>query len=205
MIRRMSTSTALAHRVRGLAWLSWAACVAAHAQAQGYSFDPTHSFVTFEVLHFDTSTIRGRFGPLQGRIVLDRAAHSGHVGLEVDTAGVSTGVPLLDARLRGSEMLGSAAFPKAYFVARGFSFDDRGAVTAVRGEFTLHGTSRPLELTALRFRCYTSPLFGREVCGGDFVGEIGRSDFGITYGLPFVADRVSLRVQVEAVRDEGAR
>jgi polyisoprenoid-binding protein YceI len=175
--------------------------VAAHAQPQGYTFDPTHSFVTFEVLHFDTSTIRGRFGPVQGRLLLDRSARTGHVGLEIDLASVSTGVPLLDKRLRGSEMLAVDANPKAYFVAKGFSFDDQGRVTEARGEFTLRGQSRPLTLTAQRYRCYTSPLFGREVCGGDFDAEIDRSEFGITTGLPFVADRVRLRVQVEAVRD----
>ncbi len=171
------------------------------AEPVNYSLDPTHSFVAFELLHFDTSTIRGRFGPIQGRVVLDREARSGHVGVEIETAGVSTGVPLLDVQLRGSQMLDAAAFPKATFVARGFVFDDRGAVSTVRGEFVLRGTNRPLELKALRFRCYTSPLFGREVCGGDFEAEISRSAFGVTHSLPFVADRVRLLVQVEAVRD----
>ena len=28
------------------------------------TLDPSHSFVTFEMLHFDTATIRSRFGPL---------------------------------------------------------------------------------------------------------------------------------------------
>ena len=37
--------------------------------------------------------------------------------------------------------------------------------------------------------------------GGDFEGELTRSDFGINFGLPFVADRVRLQVQVEAVQD----
>ena len=173
----------------------------AAAEPQGYTLDPTHSFVTFELLHFDTSTIRGRLGPIQGRVLLDRQARTGHLGIEVDTATASTGVPLLDARVRGSEMLDAAAWPKAYFVAKGFTFDDHGAVTAVRGEFTLRGTSQPLTLTALRYRCYPSPLFGREVCGGDFEGRIIRSEFGITHSLPFVADAVHLLIQVEAVRD----
>lgn len=197
----MTMKSAAARRAFSIAVLAGAACIAAHAQSQGYSLDPTHSFVTFELLHFDTSTIRGRFGPLQGRVLLDRTAHSGHLGLEIDIASVSSGVPLLDVQLRGSEMLDAGSFPKAYFVAKGFSFDANGAVTAVRGEFTLRATSRPLALTALRFRCYHSPVFGREVCGGDFQGEINRSEFGITHSLPFVADRVRLQVQVEAVRD----
>lgn len=188
---------------RHLAALAVAACAIAPAAAEpaSYTLDPTHSFVAFELLHFDTSTIRGRFGPIQGRVLLDREARSGHVGVEIETGSASTGVPLLDVQLRGSAMLDAAAFPKATFVARGFSFNDRGGVSAVRGEFILRGTSRALELKALRYRCYTSPLFGREVCGGDFEGEIVRSAFGVTHSLPFVSDRVRLLVQVEAVRD----
>jgi polyisoprenoid-binding protein YceI len=54
-------------------------------------------------------------------------------------------------------------------------------------------------LKAQRFRCYLNPLFRREVCGGDFEGELVRSAFGITHSLPFVADKVRLLVQVEAI------
>ena len=40
----------------------------ATAQPVAYQLDPSHSFVTFEVLHFDTATIRGRLGPLAGAV-----------------------------------------------------------------------------------------------------------------------------------------
>lgn len=179
---------------------------AARAEAVDYALDPTHSFVTFELLHFGTSTIRGRFGPLTGQVMLDRAARRGRVQVVVATAAVSTGVPLLDASIRAPEMLAVEAFPQAYFVAERFEFDApdasglAGAVRSVRGEFTLRGQGQPLTLTAERFRCYTSPLLRREVCGGDFTGEFNRSAFGITHSLPFVADTVRLKVQVEAIR-----
>ncbi|MBC7480501.1 MAG: polyisoprenoid-binding protein, partial [Rhizobacter sp.] len=45
-----------------------------------------------------------------------------------------------------------------------------------------------------------NPLFRREVCGGDFEAQIDRSAFGITHSLPFVADKVRLLIQVEAIR-----
>ena len=32
-----------------------------------YRLDPQHTFVHFEVKHFDTSTLRGRVGPVRGR------------------------------------------------------------------------------------------------------------------------------------------
>lgn len=173
---------------------------AAHAEPVRYLFDPTHTLVHFELLHFGTSTIRGRFAPPNGDVTLDRAARKGRVQVEIDTAQVSTGVAVLDARLKEPDMLAVQAYPRAYLVAERVEFDDAGRVTALRGEFTLRGVSLPLTLTALRFNCYTSPLFRREVCGGDFEGSINRSAVGITHSLPFVADTVRLLVQVEAIR-----
>ena len=49
----------------------------AAAQAQVFDLDPTQSWVQFEVRHFDTSTLRGRFGPLRGEVEIDLVARRG--------------------------------------------------------------------------------------------------------------------------------
>lgn len=171
-------------------------CPAA-AQPAVYVLDPAHSFVHFEVLHFGTSTTRGRFGPVQGEVTLDRANARGEVGLRVATAGVDTGIPVFNARLREPDLLASAEHPDVFFVARQFRFQD-GQLAEVRGEFTWRGTSQPLSLRARQFGCRQDA--GTEVCGGDFEGEFLRSEFGATFGLPWVANRVRLLVQVEGRR-----
>ena len=176
--------------------------VPTRAQPVAYALDPMHSFVNFELLHFDTSTMRGRFGPLSGDVVLDRSARSGRVQVVVDTAAVSTGLPLLDALLKRADLLAVADHPQAFFVAERMELDDQGRVTAVTGEFTLRGIGQSLRLVAQGFRCYFHPLLRREVCGGDFEAEFLRSRFGITHSLPFVADRVRLKIQVEAIRQD---
>lgn len=178
------------------------AALAAPAAAQpvDYALDPSHTSVTFEVLHFGTATIRGRFALVQGQVTLDRAARRGRLQVAIDTATVSTGVPVLDALLRRDDLLASGPHPQAFLVAEQFSLADDGAVQAVAGELTLRGTGAGLRLVAQRFRCYTHPLLRREVCGGDFEGTLTRSAFGITHSLPFVADSVRLLVQVEAIR-----
>jgi polyisoprenoid-binding protein YceI len=170
------------------------------AEPVRYRLDPTHSFVYFEVVHFNASTLRGRFGPISGEVTLDREAGSGYVGLTIPTAGVSTGSPTLDERLRDADLLSTVEFPTAYFVAERFVFD-AGALREVSGELTLRGTSVPLTLKAQRFRCYLNPLLRHQVCGGDFEAEMNRSWIGATYGLPFVADHVRLMVSVEAVKE----
>jgi len=162
-----------------------------------YELDPQHSFVHFEVLHFGTSTSRGRFGPVQGQVTLDRLNGRGEVTLRIPTASVDTGLAIFNARLREPDLLAVAEFPEAFFVARQFRFSgDR--VAEVRGEFTLRGTGQPLTLTARQFACrQDGPT---EVCGGDFEGELLRSSVGATFGLPLIGDRVKLVVQVEGRR-----
>jgi polyisoprenoid-binding protein YceI len=169
----------------------------ASAQPTLYVLDPQHSFVHFEVRHFGTSTSRGRFGPVSGEVLLDVAAQRGEVALRLATATVSTGLPVFDARLRQADLLASDEHPEAFFVARNFRFEG-GQLAEVRGEFTLRGTSQPLSLHALHFACRADG--DAQVCGGDFEGEILRSEFGASFGLPLVGDRVRLRVQVEGRR-----
>jgi polyisoprenoid-binding protein YceI len=173
----------------------------ASAEPATYVLDPDHSFVHFEIQHFATSTSRGRFGPVRGEVSLDRSAGRGEVALRVPTTSVDTGMPVFNARIRQADLLASEAYPEAFFVARNFRFEGP-RLAEVRGEFTLRGVSQPLSLNAIRFSCRTD---GRgdeavEVCGGDFEGELLRSEFGATFGLPLVGDRVRLVVQVEGRR-----
>jgi polyisoprenoid-binding protein YceI len=174
---------------------AWSAT--APAVAQTYTLDPAHSWVQFEVMHFGTSTTRGRLGPVSGTVTLDRPAGRGEVQVRVATASVDTGMGFFNARLRAADLLASEAHPEAFFVATQWQFDGQ-KVASVRGEFTLRGVSQPLTLRATQFACRDTPE--GEVCGGDFEGTLQRSDFGLDFGLPFVANRVGLRVQVEALR-----
>jgi polyisoprenoid-binding protein YceI len=60
--------------------LALAAPLLARAEPAVYRLDPEHSFVYFEVLHFGTSTLRGRLGPPEGFVELDRVAGRGGGG-----------------------------------------------------------------------------------------------------------------------------
>jgi polyisoprenoid-binding protein YceI len=170
---------------------------AAGAAEQRYVLDPAHSRVHFEVLHFGTSTVRGRFGPVDGEVMIDPAAGRGELSLRIATADVDTGIGFFNARLKEDDLLAVGAWPEAYFVATRFRFEGPRLVE-VRGEFTFRGTSQPLSLQAQRYAC--RPDGDSEVCGGDFEASFKRSEFGATFGLPFIADLVRLQVQVEGRR-----
>jgi polyisoprenoid-binding protein YceI len=183
-------------------WLPLCAAMAfgtAAAEPAVYTIDPERSMVHFEVMHFGTSTIRGRLGAISGGVTLDRRAGRGEVHLQFATAAVDTGVRVFDARLREPDLLASSEFPLAYFVATQLRFDGAN-LAEVRGEFTLRGVSQALSLHTIRFACRPDGDRSGEVCGGDFEGHFQRSDFGMDFGLPFVADRVRLFVAVQGRR-----
>lgn len=169
------------------------------AGPQVYRLDPAHTFASFEVRHFGTSTLRGRIGPITGEVLLDRAARKGDLRLRIPMGTLDTGFAPLDARLRQPDLLATTEYPEAYFVATQFRFDAAGGVAEVRGEFTLRGIGQPLSLYARRFACRQDERLRREVCGGDFDGDLKRGDFGASFGEPFVGDAVHLVIQVEAI------
>ncbi len=164
-----------------------------------YQLDPTHTFVTFEVRHFGTSTLRGRIGPVTGDVTVDRAAKAGDLRLRIPVTTLSTGMRILDARLKEPDLLATTEYPEAYFVATRFQFDAAGGVKDVRGEFTLRGVGEPLSLIAKSFACRHDEMLKRDVCGGDFEADLKRGRFGATFGEPFVGDDVHLLIQVEAI------
>jgi polyisoprenoid-binding protein YceI len=170
------------------------------ARAATYAIDPSHTFVTFEIMHFGTSTNRGRFSTKAGEMLFDRDAQTGQIDIAIETESVNTGTPSFDRILQSSAILNSVAFPTAQFSATDFNFVD-GKVSRVNGHLTLVGITKPLTLTAINFNCYKSPLTRREVCGGDFEGSIDRTDFGIDYLVSWgFTKSVRLLVQIEVIR-----
>jgi polyisoprenoid-binding protein YceI len=177
-----------------------AAAFGSAAEPSNYAIDPTHTFVMFEVLHYETSTNRGRFDKKRGTIQVDRAERRGKADITFDTAAVSTGTLVFDRQLQSRDFLNSVEFPTARFVSDEFVFDGE-RVSALVGQFTLLGKTLPLTLKAIRFNCYENPQLKREVCGGDFETTFQRSQWGMTWGLDFgFPDTVHLLIQIEAIK-----
>ena len=172
----------------------------ATAQAATYDIDPTHTFATFEITHFATSTTRGRFDKKEGTLQFDRVAKTGKIDINIYTGSINTGIQFFDKFLTSFSLFDSATFPTARFVADKFNYDG-DKVTDVSGSFTLLGKTNPVVLKATNFNCYNHPVLKREVCGGDFETTIDRSQYGMNYGLIFGFSKdVRLLVQVEAIK-----
>ena len=183
-----------------LAAAALAAPLRAQAQSASYAIDPTHTFAVFEILHFGTSTNRGRFDKKSGSVSLDKASKTGKVEITLETGSINTGTAAFDKHLNSKDFFNTAEFPSAKFVSDKFSFNG-DKVSEVSGQLTLLGKTNPVVLKANNFNCYVSPMLKVEVCGGDFETTIVRSQYGMVWGLNFgFSDNVRLVVQVEAVK-----
>jgi len=175
------------------------AAATASSGGEVYTVDPRHTFPSFEVSHLGLSTQRGRFNRTEGEIALDLPARRGWVQIQIDPDSVDTGDAQLEAILRSETFFDTASHRYIYFRSTGMEFTgDR--LARVRGELTLLGVTRPLDLQVTGFRCGPHPVTKQPTCGADATAVLKRSDFGMTRHIPAVGDEVTLLIQVEATR-----
>jgi polyisoprenoid-binding protein YceI len=194
------TTTALAG-----ALLCLSVAGAAQAAAATYEIDPAHTYPSFEADHMGgISTWRGKFDRTSGKVTLDKAAGSGSVDITVDVASVDFGLNQLNDAARGNELFDVGKYPTATYRGKLAGFVN-GAPTKVEGSLTLHGVTRPLELSIKSFKCMPHPMYKRELCGADAYATFKRDEFGLDSGKSYgFSMEVVLRIQVEALIDDGS-
>lgn len=189
-----------------VAALAASAALRASAAPETYVLDPTHTLPGFAINHLGMSTVRGLFEGASGKVVLDRAARTGSVELKIATASIFTGNSRSggagrsrDDHLRAADFFNVAEFPDMTFRSTKIHFAADKPDT-IDGMLTLLGVTKPVVLKVDTFNCGPNPMSKREMCGADVSGTIKRSDFGMKYGIPAVADEVRLSIAVEGYR-----
>lgn len=173
------------------------ASLALPAAALEYAIDPEHTYASFEIDHLGFSTQRGQFNRSSGSLEFDPEARSGKVYIRIDAASLTTGLDARDEVLRGADWFNVRDFPDLLFRSQRFVFK-QDKLVAVEGTLVMLGVIKPLRLEISRFKCGLNLASRKQVCGADASGSLRRSDFGLSYGLPFVGDEVRLQIQVEA-------
>jgi polyisoprenoid-binding protein YceI len=163
-----------------------------HVEQGVWRLDRSRSTIAFRVRHFGVATVRGHFGSFACRLDADDAGMriEGHV----DVASVDTGNAVRDARLR-SEFFDAEGHPAIWLRAGAAEADG-----SVKGELTIGGVTRPIELALT----IDSGDDGTVRLRG--TGRIRRSDFGLEWdalrqaGRLLVSDDVRLVASVVLTR-----
>ena len=175
------------------------------AQSARWEIDPAHSNASFTVRHMMVSNVRGEFAKLNGGVdVVGDDPTTAKVAVTIDAASISTHEPKRDAHLRSADFFDVEKFPTMSFVSTGVSKVDGGNFT-VKGDLTLHGVTKPVELAA-EFLGRAKDPWGGERAGFSAKGTINRKDFGLLWnraleaGGVLVGDEVLITLDVELIR-----
>jgi polyisoprenoid-binding protein YceI len=181
--------------------------LAAAASPETYTLDPSHTIPNFSIGHLGMSTVHGHFERASGKVVLDRAAKTGTIEVKIPTVTVSTGDSKRtdgsrsrDEHLRTTDFFNVAEFPDMVFKSTKVNFSG-DKIQSVDGTLTLLGVSKPVTLNASSFNCGTNPMSKKDMCGGDLVGSIKRTDFGMKFAVPAISDEVKLVIAVEGYKE----
>ena len=184
-----------------------AAPLAALAAPESYPLDPTHTYPSFHVEHWGLSQMHGRFDKTSGKFSFDRAAKTGSTELSIDTASLTTGDSVKgnrpqsrDDHLKGADFFNVKEFPTLTFKSTKVTFTG-DLPSAVDGNLTLLGVTKPVSLKFESFKCGQNPFTKKDRCGGNAVGSFKRSDFGMKYAVPAVGDLITLNIEFEGDKE----
>src|SRR5438067_5753230 len=81
-----------------------------------WAIDPSHSTAEFAVKHMMISTVKGRFGALEGTLSIDEAdPTNSSVGASIDVASIDTSEPQRDGHLRSDDFFNAEQHPTISF------------------------------------------------------------------------------------------
>ncbi|MCE3231909.1 MAG: yceI 1 [Rickettsiaceae bacterium] len=167
-------------------------------QAADYTFDPSHTNILWHTSHFGFSSPSGRFGIKSGNINLDETTpKNSSVNVVIDTNDLVTGITKFDDHIKSPDFLDVKKFPTATF--KSTSVEPTGDKTAdVRGDFTLHGVTKPIVLKVTLNKIGEHPMTHNKTVGFTASTTIKRSEFGIAKYVPDVGDDVQIDIESEA-------
>lgn len=173
----------------------------AFAQTSTWVPDKAHSAVDFSILHMSLSKVRGHFGNIGGKIVLNEAdIAKSSVDVTIDVSTVDTGNSGRDGDLKSDHFFDVAQFPTATFTST--SVAKNGNKLTVAGNLTLHGVTKPV---TLEVEGPTGPVPGMDKkphSGFSATTTISRTAFGIGSKMPaaVLGDDVPLTIDLDVAK-----
>jgi polyisoprenoid-binding protein YceI len=173
------------------------------AGAAAFRFDTVHTQLQFCVSHLGYSHSCGRAPLKSGFFHFDGDDWSAaQVDATIDTAALDMGNPAWSDKVR-STFLDTSHYPTARFVGKRVEKTDSNNVV-VHGELTLRDRTKPVDLHVTFNRAGRDGYTLRYVAGFTATATFKRSAFGIDRDLPDVGDEISVRIEVEGLRDKDA-
>ena len=156
-----------------------------------WMLDPVHSTIGFE-LPYLAGTFRGHFTDVDARLTAGGLSGSARV------ASVDVKDENLAAHLQSPEFFDAERHPELAFASE--SIERRGDELKVRGEITIRGTTKPVELVGTIADPMTD-AFGRERVNVQLETSLDRTEFGLNWNMPLPNGQPALQNEVTLVAE----
>ena len=167
-----------------------------------WKVDPVHSSVEFQVKHLGIATVKGQFKEFEGTLEVTPEGVTAQGSAQ--TASVDTREPQRDGHLRSADFFDADAHPQITFKSTSVrAIDDEDF--EIEGDFTLHGITRPLKLTATLEGTETDHE-GNPRVGLSATAQISRGDYEMKFNMALgsgnvvVGDKVKILLDISAVK-----
>jgi polyisoprenoid-binding protein YceI len=165
---------------------------------QTWRVDGLHSSVVFRIKHLGVSNFYGSIKDIGGTIVLDPDdAEASSVEITLDAGSIDTRNSKRDQHAMSPDFLNAKEFPSITYKSSKVAGAGEGK-WSVEGELTLHGETRPLDVTVERTGVGPGMRGEGQVAGFECRFEFKRSDFGMDNLLEALGDEVAVIFAVEA-------
>jgi polyisoprenoid-binding protein YceI len=152
-----------------------------------WTLDPIHSSIGFEVPYL-SGTFRGHFTDVDAKLTPDSLSGSARV------ASVEVKDENLSAHLQTPDFFDAERNPELRFESR--ELGRAGNDVTVRGDLTIRGVTKPVELKGTISESMTD-AYGRDRVGLTLETTIDRTDFGVSWNLPLPSGEPSLQNDVK--------
>lgn len=171
---------------------------AGDGDAEWFAIDPVHSSVIFGINHFGLTTFYGRFNGPSGEFHFDHGTPSASsFNITVKPENVDTGAEARNQHLKSADFFDARQFPEITFTSTKVERTGKTAFT-VTGDLTMHGVTKPIEVTLDYGGRLESPRGVRSGFTTEFT--VNRQDFGVSYGQGMLGDEVKLMIGIEGVK-----
>ena len=162
-----------------------------------YGIDTMHTQLGFSVKHLGISTVQGTFDTFTGSLAVGASLADTTVSLDADMTSVNSGNGMRDKHLHSADFFDTENHPQLTF--RTTSIAENGEAYALHGDLTIKGVTQPVTLAVTFNGSGVFPMDKSTHFGFSAAGQISRSAFGVTYGVPMVSDEVMLRLDAQFV------
>lgn len=172
-------------------------------EQSSWSVDKTHSNLSFTINHLGINDINGSFTSVDSKISASKDDFSDAVvELTADANSIFTNQAQRDAHLKSADFLDAEKFPTLTFKSKSFK-KAKGNHYEVKGDFTMHGVTKPVTLDAVLNGTTTHPQSKKQMAGFHVTGKIKRSDFavGASMPAPMLSDDINLAADLEFSKD----